>query len=37
MEQGHEGDDKLSVISDKGTENDGDVQNNKLEKIRHMT
>ena len=32
-EQGNEGDDKLSVVSDKGTENDGHVQNNKLENI----
>ena len=32
-EQGNEGDDKLSVVSDKGTENDGHVQNNELENI----
>ena len=32
-EQDNEGDDKLSIVSDKGTENDGDVQNNKLENI----
>ena len=32
-EQGNEGDDTLSIVSNKGTENDGDVQNNELENI----
>ena len=32
-EQGNKGHDTLSIASDKGTENDGDVQNNKLANI----